>query len=354
MTKKKQPHTRASFEQGKLNKDTPSMAQLIGASITASSRSTYTAALNTLARFLQATRALQKIPNPITCKEQEFEAFLGEIAKQGLSTGDTFRCALLHEQRRMGVPCFAGQKCFVLACKGIKRQHQPAVKGIITIQQLSDLIARIETQNESTRNMTVKTFVPQCKTCTAVGNTKRAVAAFNTQLARAIELQFFAQLRPGELEKLKARDLILTTEGTGKERQEVFFLYFASRKNAQDPGKLVIPNPGVQVFKRLAQSKAPDDFILPRCIDRHIGEAMRQGQADLGWHPDMVWVAHCLRHSVFSTLATTVQAAVDSFVAGVSADTFRGTYTIPMHTRVDKCCNVVKAKPNANVKFPKK
>lgn len=93
---------------------------------------------------------------------------------------------------------------------------------------------------------------------------------------------------------------------------------------------------GSQLFDSLvAQGAGTKPFLTRRCIDSHIGAAIRVAAGSLQWHPDVVWVAHSLRHGVFSHLHIAVQSAVDEFVAGVTETTFRG-YTQPMAQRLSK------------------
>jgi integrase len=247
-----------------------------------------------------------------------------KFAEQKVRSTATYRSALLWYQRRAGVEAFASERSFILAAKGAKSQSQKAHKGVITPQQCMELTKLVLESPDY--------FVSTCKHCpqniTAVD--------FNKQLVDDLLMQWLAKLRPGELEKLRVRDLIATYE-TLRTGQSVVVnsLLFADRKNSEG-GPLIISDEAKDHFLKMSIHKEKDSFLVPKCADTHIGQCLAVASVLLQWHPDVIWVAHSIRHSAFTDLEKGVTEAVDAFTSSVVSATLRGTYTTPLARRVGK------------------
>lgn len=331
MTKKRAP--RAGLKQSHRRIDpsvrgSASFSSLVAASVGAGSTKTYRSAINTIRKFLGSLRNMGGHgPEVSSITPDEFTQFLSSCAVQKSASAKLYRSALLFEQHRCGVVPFCQERRFILAAKGACRGHVKSKKGIISPDQLEELCGLVRGAHGS--------FTDNCKKCNFL-----AAASFNLLLSQAIYFQFWGQLRPGELESVHVNDLIFTTERQrsrpSSERSRpavlpasftVSSLFFVHRKNEEDTGFYRIPDAAVGAFQALAAGKSPDSFIVPKCMDTHIGVALRKAAIELQWNPNVVWVAHALRHSAFSDLEAGVLGAVDGFVAQVCTSTLRGTYT---------------------------
>ena len=183
-------------------------------------------------------------------------------------------------------------------------------------------------------------FVPVCKLCTLFFkdkfNTEDAsfCAVFNRAIVNWTDFQYSARLRPGEAELLQIKDKHSSMHQLGDNMVECDFLFFRVPRKNDLGGPFRLDLAASEVFETLAADRPKDAFLVPRCADRHIGEAIRKASGVLEWHPDVVWVAHCLRHSIFTSLTEAVASAVNEFVTGVTQQTLTGTYTVPMSQRV--------------------
>ena len=118
----------------------------------------------------------------------------------------------------------------------------------------------------------------------------------------------------------------------GNKAFELPSLFFESRKNELEGGFLRISKQAQLLFQEVSKLST-NDFILPKCVDTHIGAAINKAASLLHWHPDVIWVAHALRHSAFSTLEQGITEAVDNYVTQVASSTFRNTYAKSMSHR---------------------
>jgi hypothetical protein len=239
--------------------------------------------------------------------EAEFEAFLVDTSKSGSTSGTSYRSALLWAQRVANVPTFASLKKFQLACRSIKSKRPVSEKGTITLAQLEELCRMMDSWKETSEI--------KCKTCKC-----------NSQTLRLwIRFQFHATLRPGELELLQRDSLISTTEvaENDDQREAHYLLFGVPRKNARQGGKYRIDAHARALFVELRDTSDYGKYLVPKCADRHIGQLMQVASVRLQWNPQLVWVAHSIRHSAFTELKSKVQVAVNEFVAQVTNSTFQ-------------------------------
>jgi len=323
--RKTQPHTR--FNVRLVTAATPTATQveeLIRDSVAESTSKTYTSAENTLIKFLAALR--QQPASGITLTsmtKEEFTSFLHSCRDQGISSTQTYRSALCKAQYAAGIPAWASEKQMIALAKGARGRHIPADKGVLTPDQISQLMQLIIDAEAY--------FVPHCKTCWQILRTSPAL--FNVCLADAIKFQWLARLRPGELEQLRKCDLLQTYEtlheasATAPATSVVVnqLNFTTPRKNGV--GRYIISDDAALQFRVLSFYSPLETYLVPKCIDTHIGHAVGKGAQTLGLNPDLVWVAHGVRHSCFTNLTSNLTSAVDLFVAGVTSSVLRGTYT---------------------------
>jgi hypothetical protein len=293
-----------------------------------SSNQTYTSALNTIQKFLTS---LRKLPPTTTCEvssitEEEFTLFLAELKRKKIRSATTYRSALLWEQRRCNANTFADSKVMIKLAKGTLQGSQKSHKGVITRDMLHQLTQWLHNN---------PTFASKpCYKCRKqFPHLTASHKEYNRSAAKWISFQFLAHVRPGELQPLRKRDLILTRELVGRATFELPSLFYDSRKNEPEGGFYRITKEAQQLFNTLAVGRELDDYIFPSCVDTHIGDIIRRAATQLAWHPDVVWVAHSLRHGALTEASSAIASTVDAFVAQVTSSTLRGTYTKTMKMR---------------------
>lgn len=297
---------------------------LVTDSVKNSSQKTYASALNTISKFLKVQRSCDDDQEPATTTREEFSLFLCSLKEQNVASANTFRSALVWEQRRCKREIFAIEKTFVKAATGASSGVVSSCKGVITPAMLEDLGGKTLEA--------VSHFVPTCNLCLMFDPRLSQPWFFNMILLKWISFQYWGRLRPGEIELLHINDLFASMhENTQGEMVEVNFLNFrVPRKNDDKPFRLDVL--ALNLFRSLAGPRSGEEgYLAPRCADKHIGA---HGSELLHWHTGLVWVAHSLRHGVFTTLTNAVQAAVNEFVTGVTNSTLNGTYIVPMAQRV--------------------
>lgn len=307
-------------QHGKTRNPETIRATLIKQSVKASSQATYTAAANTICTSLAKQRKVSTDQVHLhTITPDEYTLFMEECQNRKLSSTGTYRSAILKAQLAHNQSPWASSKQAIEEAKGAASMHQSLQRGVITPAQCNQLCTLIINSR--------KHFVPPCNLCWE--QHRKHPARFNEKLVSNIKLQWLAKLRPGELEKIKKHSLVTTFEALRSADRnalhqsiEVHQLIF-SRKNGE---QLIISTDAAEHFHSLSAHLKSDDFVTARCADKHIGAALAAGATALGWSQSVTWVAHCLRHSVFTNLEAGVTKAVDNFVATVVSDTLRGTY----------------------------
>jgi len=319
-----QPHTRFDPSAIVTNTSTPTqVALLVNNSVASSTAKTYRAALNTLTKFLSAVRNLPSTEIEVTSITQdEFTQFLASLQQQGITSTQTYRAALLKAQQAANITPWAGEKIANTLAKGARGKHIPSDKGVITPQQVCELITLIVGSKDF--------FVKPCKNCWNSIHTTPTI--FNAFLADALKFQWLARLRPGELELLQKTGLVQTYETLNANCTTlpptslvVSQLNFTvTRKNGV--GRFVISDVAAEHFRKLASYAPETPYLTPRCIDCHIGQTIRKAAEQLNWNPDLVWCAHGIRHSVFTALEQSLRESLDNFVSGICSAVLRGTY----------------------------
>jgi len=325
---KTQPHTRFNAKRITPLVSVSDQAQtLIDNSVAKSTLSTYKSAQRTILKFLAATRNLPlEDLDLISITPDEFMHFLASLKDQGISSTHTYRAALAHAQKSAQIPTWAKDQQTVALATGARGHHTAADKGVLTPDQVCELLHLVLNSPHP--------FTAPCKNCWPALHQNPAL--FNVVLADAIKLQWLARLRPGELSLLRRTDLVATLETINARSTleppisvVVNQLNFTARRK-NGVGRYVISDDAALQFRKLAFYLPEQEFLLPPCTPTHIGQALRLAAEQLKWNPDLVWVAHGLRHSVFTSLEDNLKKVVDQWIAGVSSGVLRGTYIHPL------------------------
>ncbi len=58
----------------------------------------------------------------------------------------------------------------------------------------------------------------------------------------------------------------------------------------------------LSLFKKAMKEKYAQDsnFVFTRCVEKHVGEAIRGATGALNWSDRLVWTAHSIRHGKMS------------------------------------------------------
>jgi integrase len=320
--RKKQQHVRFSIQKISTAPDEEIRKDLVKSSVSAGSNKTYGSALKTLSSFLKEIRGSAQ---PLeSMRQDEFIRFLQSCKDQNMSHAETYRSALIKHQLAKGIPTWAQSPEILALTKAVGHNHISTPKGVITPAQCKDLCKLICSSKSY--------FVDPCSTCW-----NATPKVFNRDLSLRLKLQWMALLRPGELEKLKKKDLIRSLHHSSRslrrdslqepgESMVVPQLIFTSKKNIKDSGAYMISEPAAEIFEMLTKDLQPDDYIVPRCADKHIGEAVRKAASDLQWSDAVVWCAHALRKSVLTDLADAILKPTEAFCSGIASNTLHGFY----------------------------
>lgn len=320
--RKKQQHVRFSIQKITTASEEEIRKDLVKSSVSAGSNKTYGYALKTLSSFLKEIRGNDE---PLeSMRPDEFIRFLQSCKDQDMSGAETYRSALIKHQLAKGVPQWARSPEILTLTKGVGHNHVSTPKGVITPDQCKDLCKLICSSKSY--------FVDPCSTCW-----KATPKIFNQDLSLRLKLQWMALLRPGELEKLKKKDLVKTLHHSSRSLRRdsrqapgesivVPQLIFTTKKNIKDNGAYMISVPAAEVFEMLTKDLQPDDYIVPRCADKHIGEAIQKAAVALHWSDAVVWCAHALRKSVLTDLADAILKPTEAFCSGIASNTLHGFY----------------------------
>ena len=306
----KQTHVRMQYKN--TIKNVSSRKELIAASIRSK---TYTSALTTIGKWVASHRKIS-VPRDKDLEQTFFVSLAGSTTEDDFDeSGPQYRAALAWAQRQQQSTVFAAKREVIIAAKGSRKlaqkQNPKSVKGIMSEEQFMNLLNCRQAVEA----------VQQCSKCKLFSRSH-----FNFVLKGGTTLQFEGNLRPGELEKLKVWDLVTMSEYCNYTRSRIQQqqMFFAERKNQEHPGFFRVSEQAASAFAELAEGKQPEDFLLPLCIDKHIGIFVQQGAAVLKWHPGVTWVAHGVRSAGFKKMEDSITAAVQEFSAQVVASTYKG------------------------------
>jgi hypothetical protein len=152
-----------------------------------------------------------------------------------------------------------------------------------------------------------------------------------------LKLQWTAILRPGELQTLRKKSLVQTLHHHNRSLRRdslqavreplvVSQLVFTTKKNISANGLYTISNSAADIFAELTKDLLPEDYIVSRCADKHISEAVRKGAEELKWSTSVLWCAHALRKSVLTELTKQILEPAEAFAAGIVSSTLHGFY----------------------------
>lgn len=293
------------------------MKRLLHFSIKQSSHKTYGSAVSTMRKFLQKIRDDERLPEVATMTEEEFVRFLHHLLEAGSASANVYRSALVFEQRKAGKATFAADAKFLKATKGAATNAKKVHKAVLSLAQLAELQELLE--------HAVSFFVPPCKHCEPL-----TPEEFNKKLYFWALLQFSGNMRIGELEKLRIKHKVTTTEyleGTADHEPIAFQvnkLVFDSRKNEAEGGLFRINETASTIFDFLASMHTTAEgntFLVPRCAGTHIGRCLEEAALALQWPDDVVWCTHSLRHSAMTAFRQKIYDTTMEYVCQVTART---------------------------------
>jgi hypothetical protein len=319
---KKQQHVRFSTAKISTASQQDIRKNLARVSVSAGTNKTYTSALKTLSAFLVKVRGGVHPLESIT--QDEFIRFLQSCKDQNMSSTETYRSALAQYQLAHNVPQWARSVEILKLSKAVGHLHVATPKGVITPDQCRDLCQLIAVADAH--------FVPPCNLCW-----DSSPKTFNKTLMLRLKLQWTAILRPGELQTLRKKSLVQTLHHHNRSLRRdslqavreplvVSQLVFTTKKNISANGLYTISNSAADIFAELTKDLLPEDYIVSRCADKHIGEAVRKGAEELKWSTSVLWCAHALRKSVLTELTKQILEPAEAFAAGIVSSTLHGFY----------------------------
>lgn len=301
----KQPHTRIRTKKFTIFDPTQAAADLIRSSVRRSSTRTYVSALNTLVHFVtwlrqtRGDRALPVTPEAIT--KEEFIQFLANCKAQGRRTIEPIRSALLQAQRATGRKCWTEAKDIRKMCLGVTASLQKSQKGAVTEAMMKQLASWIQQQD-----------VNQCAACMHLSKKQR-----RCQVVLAAKLQRAQGMRPAQIRHLRYNDIqapliILRQKVKGPHLQERM-RSAAVAALADDAKKAHF---------------GTNSFVFTRCVEKHVGQILREAAVALGWSPKLIWTCHSMRHGYMHEIREKISQTTTKAMAGITRQTFVGFYAL--------------------------
>jgi len=290
------------------------MTFLIRASVLPQSNYQYDSRLNTLGRWLCVRRGVALV-EPASITELEWLNFLVSWKQQGMGPVNGTAAALIQRQRMFGMSySFLERPDIKKAMKGAQRcKHVD--KGVLNnymLDQLSELILYM---------VEMAPLGIPCRCCSgeATGFTK-----LRQRLELALRVMVEIPLRPDNLKDLQMTNL--SFDGVS------WILFIKHHKLYPEGGYEVVSPAGVQLLLR-AQQLSDNEWLFDKCSMTHLAALLRVAEVFFGWPEGLVYSPHCLRHTGMTKKRQEIYNATVHYVAGISAGTFHGTYTVPSAQR---------------------
>ena len=254
------------------------MDMLVKGSVVSSTKAQYVSGMKTIAKFLRVQRGCPDVDLE-SCTEEEFLQFLLSRKKDDFVDPETFRSALLWYHRRAGVQnSFCEKRAIIKAVKGATNKQRSVDKGVLLMDQVDELVEDLE-------NGKMGSF--GCSSCSKWTETNLLDG-----MVGAIELLASALLRPGTLKE--------ATENHLYEMDGTHWLRVQTDKVTQKPKDVQLTE---AVYQRLEEKyKSPGGYLFPKCVHKHIGEALERAAAAHGWDTGLVISPMCLRHTAHQEL----------------------------------------------------
>lgn len=304
----KQAHVRFDATKATIVPQHVARAALIRGSVKPQTNRQYDSRLRVLSKFLAFTRGGED-PDVVGCTEDEFVMFLFNWMSQGGGNAEGFRSALLarHRQELVGAS-FLMKAEIKKMVKGAGSRGEKRQKGVVSEDQGEDLKALIRSDWGK--------ITLACNTC----NAALPWDYVGESTCYALDFMVVAPVRPGNLKDFRVEHL--------RRYGEIWQLWVEHLKTAgvaEVGGWIEIELAAALVFQAAAED-AVRGFLFPRCVAKHLDEALRRAQEVYGWAPQLVYSPHCLRHTMMMTKKVKVVEAVTAIMTGVSKRTL-GIYT---------------------------
>ena len=312
----KQPHTRFSATEekcpyGYADYD-KALSTLVRGSVKDSSNAQYDSRLRTLEKFLRHSRNREFV-DALSCTKQEWILYMANWLHQGMGPANGVHSALLQlHQRYDMVPSFLEGKMMWKVTKGASSNFKRINKGCLSTDQQEDFSRFI---------WTCASLDDECKSCRGQPNVRRRTAiAFNVMKDLPI--------RPDNLQGFEISNCAFQA---GAMVGQVFVKDWKT----STCGEWLPLAPGVLRLMLEAYELSGNVFLFPKCVSKHLTDALREAEGVFDWERGLVYTAHCVRHSCMANADPFIKRAMTAVklaVARVSAKTYDG-YTTPVEKR---------------------
>ena len=312
----KQPHTRFSATEescpyGHEQYD-KALNMLVRGAVKDSSNTQYDSRLRTLEKFLRHSRN-RDFADALSCTKQEWILYMANWLHQGMGPANGVHSALLQLHQRYDVlPSFLEGKLMWKVTKGASSNFKRVNKGCLSPPQQDDFSRFLRTCTSLDND---------CPSCRGKPNVRR-----RTELA--FDVMRNLPIRP---DNLKGFELSHCAYQAGAMVGQVFVKDWKTSTS----GEWLPLTPGVLKLMLEAYELSGNVFLFPKCVGKHLTDALRESEGVFAWEPGLVYTVHCVRHTCMANADPFIQqamAAVKKAVARVSATTYDG-YTTPVEKR---------------------
>jgi len=290
------------------------MTFLIRSSVLPQSNYQYDSRLNTLGRWLCVRRGVAMV-EPATTTELEWLNFLVTWKQQGMGPTNGTAAALIQRQRMFGyVPSFLEKPEIKKANKGAAR-CKAVDKGVLNPFMVEELINLI---------LYLVDLAPLGLPCRTCRGEQSGFTKLRQRLELAIRVMIEIPLRPDNLKDLQMTNL--TFDGVA------WLLFVRHHKLHPEGGYEFASLQGVHLLLR-AQDLSDNEWLFDKCTMTHLAALLRVAEGYFGWPEGLVYTPHCLRHTGMTEKRKAIEDATTRYVSGITASTFRGSYTVPVAQR---------------------
>jgi len=232
---------------------------------------------------------------------------------QGMGPANGTHSALLQLHQRYDVlPSFLEGKFMWKVTKGAAANFKRVHKGVLCMSEQDDFARFIPT---------CSSLDDLCPTCRDKPNVRRRVGI-------AFDVMRRLPIRPDNLKGFEINHMVFLA---GAMVGQVFVKDWKTSTS----GEWLPLTPDVLALMLEAYELSGNTFLFPRCVAKHLTDALREAEGVFDWVKGLVYTVHCVRHMCMANSDPFIQqamAAVKKAVARVSATTYDG-YTLPVEKR---------------------
>ena len=289
---------------------------LMRSSVKDSTNAQYDSRLRTLEKFLRSFRKCDFV-DAVTCSKIEYVMFLANWREQGMGPARGTHCALLQLHRRFDItPSFLESRLMWKCTDGAGTNYDRSFKGVLTPEEQRQFGA----------------FLGACGALQDCCGSCQSKPALRRRVRIAYELMLLLPIRPGNLKDFQIEHFELQP---GEELGRVFV---ENCKTAKDGAWIPLPKAAL-VLALEAYDLSDNVYLFPRCVDKHLTEALREAEMVFKWPEGLVYTSHCVRHTGMQNTDDAVKEvtrAARKALCRVSTGVYEGTYGLPLEKRV-KC-----------------